>query len=143
MNWICFRSVAYSQHENRRTNRDCVSRTRRAAASRAIKSVIPVGEAWIRAIDEGIADANPYDGITPGQIDLWAADHYHASSAGYYLEALMVFGDVAGRDPRSLGEGECAAFELGIRPATAKALQRVAFEQLAAAKRKLARGRGG
>jgi hypothetical protein len=106
-----------------------------AATSPAIKSVIPVGEAWIRAIDTGVADPNPYDGITPGQIDLWARDHYHASTEGYYLEALMVFGDVTGRDPRSLGTGECAAFELGMPVAEVKALQQVAFDQLTTGKR--------
>jgi hypothetical protein len=105
-----------------------------ATTSAAIKSVIPVGEAWNRAMDEGIADPNPYDGLTPGQIDLWTKDHYHASTEGYYLEALMVFGDLTGRDPRSLGDGECSAFELGMTPANAKALQQVAFEQLSAAK---------
>jgi Domain of unknown function (DUF4886) len=106
-----------------------------AATSPAIKSVIPVGEAWTRAMDTGVADPNPYDGITPGQIDLWMRDHYHASTEGYYLEALMVFGDLTGRDPRSLGDGECSAFELGVPPATVKKLQQVAFDQLAAAKR--------
>lgn len=38
-----------------------------AVTSPAIKSVIPVGEAWNRAIETGVADPNPYDGITPGQ----------------------------------------------------------------------------
>jgi len=103
-----------------------------AATSPAIKSVIPVGEAWTRAMQTGIADPNPYDGITAGQIDLWTRDHYHASNQGYYLEALMVFGDVTGRDPRSLGEQECSAFELGMPSAQVKALQQVAFDQLAA-----------
>ena len=106
-----------------------------AKTSPAIKSVIPVGDAWIRAIDTGVADPNPYDGITPGQIDLWTKDHYHASTEGYYLEALMVFGDLTGRDPRSLGDGECSAFELGMTVAEAKALQQVAFDQLAATRK--------
>ncbi len=44
----------------------------------------------------------------------------------------MVFGTVTRRDPRSLGEGECSAFELGVPPATVAALQQVAFDQLAA-----------
>jgi hypothetical protein len=104
------------------------------ATSPAIKSVIPVGEAWMRAIDTGVADPNPYDGITPGQIDLWTKDHYHASAEGYYLEALMAFGDLTGRDPRSLGDGECSAFELGMPVAEVKALQQVAFDQLSVAK---------
>jgi hypothetical protein len=48
------------------------------------------------------------------------------------LEALMVFGSVTGRDPRSLGEAECAAYELGLSAAQTGALERVAFEQLTA-----------
>jgi hypothetical protein len=106
-----------------------------AATSPAIKSVIPVGEAWMRAMDTGVADPNPYDGITPGQIDLWAKDHYHASTEGYYLEALMVFGDLTARDPRSLGEAECSAFELGMPSSEVKALQQVAFDQLATSRK--------
>jgi hypothetical protein len=104
-----------------------------AAGSAIVKGVIPVGEAWGRAIRTGIADANPYDGIDAGKMNLWNSDNYHASVYGYYLEALTVFGSVTGRDPRSLGQGECAAADLGIAPAQAAALQNVAFEQLSAA----------
>lgn len=104
------------------------------ATSPAIKSVIPVGDAWMRAFDTGVADPNPYDGITRGQIDLWTKDHYHASAEGYYLEALMAFGDLTGRDPRSLGDAECSAFELGMPVAEVKALQQVAFDQLSVTK---------
>ena len=43
----------------------------------------------------------------------------------------MVFGGVTGRDPRALGDAECSAFELGLTRAHAKALQQVAFDQLA------------
>jgi hypothetical protein len=108
-----------------------------AAAAAPIASVTPVGEAWIRAIQEGVADPNPYDGIDAGKLDLWSYDHYHASTYGYYLEALTVFGDVTGRDPRSLTENECSAFELGLSPAQAKALQQVAFDELTRAGRHL------
>jgi len=101
------------------------------AASPLIDGVIPVGEAWNRAIAGGLADPNPYDGITAGQINLWAPDNYHGSIHGYYLEALTVFGAVTGKDPRSLGASERAAHELGIDPATATALQRIAAAQLA------------
>jgi len=107
----------------------------KAAAAAHAASVIPVGEAWNRAIATGIADANPYDGIDAGKIDLWAIDHYHASAQGYYLEALMVFGDLTGIDPRSLGASECSAYELGFVGAPARALQRVAFDELDAAHR--------
>lgn len=103
---------------------------RARAASREIDGVVPVGSAWTRAIAEGIADPNPYDGLTPGQIDLWGADQYHASVAGYYLEALMIFGRVTRIDPRRLGDKEEAARDLGLDPITATALQRVAARQL-------------
>jgi len=104
-----------------------------AAGAPAIKSVIPVGDAWTRAIHAGVADPNPYDGIEPGKLNLWAYDHYHASTYGYYLEALVIFGSVTGRDPRSLGDNECSAYELGLSRLEVKALQQVAFDQLAAA----------
>jgi len=69
----------------------------RAASVAAATAVIPVGEAWIRAMQTGVADPNPYDGIAPGQLNLWTYDNYHASTAGYYLEALTVFGMLSGR----------------------------------------------
>lgn len=103
-----------------------------AQATGIARGVIPVGEAWNRAIAGGLADANPYDGIGPGQINLWAPDAYHASEHGSYLAALTIFGHVTGRDPRTLGAGEPVARELGIDAATAGALQRYAAEQLAA-----------
>jgi hypothetical protein len=103
----------------------------KAAGASAVKAVIPVGEAWTRAMQTGVADPNPYDGIEPGKLDLWAYDHYHASTYGDYLEALVIFGSLTGRDPRSLGESECSAYELGLSAAQVKALQQVAFDQLA------------
>ena len=106
-----------------------------AASAPGIKSVIPVGEAWTRAMQTGVADSNPYDGIELGKMGLWTHDHYHASTHGYYLEALVVFGRVTGRDPRSLGENECSAYELGLATREARALQQVAFDQLASAGR--------
>ncbi len=105
-----------------------------AAGTPFIHGVIPVGEAWNRAIKTGFADPNPYDGIAANQVDLWAYDHYHASTYGYYLEALMDFGDVTGLDPRSLGRNERTAFELGLSPAQAGSLQQIAFDELMAVK---------
>jgi hypothetical protein len=106
----------------------------RRADDRALRSsgkidwVIPVGEAFNCAIASGIADANPYNGIDAGKIDLWADDHYHASTAGYYLEALSVFARVTARDPRKLGPRESAARELGLAPALVSDLQQVAHD---------------
>ena len=105
----------------------------KAAAASAAKAVIPVGEAWTRAIQTGVADPNPYDGLDAGKLNLWTYDNYHASTHGYYLEALVIFGSVTGRDPRTLGQNECSAFELGLSRAEAKTLQQVAFDQLAGA----------
>lgn len=96
-------------------------------ASSLIGGVIPVGQAWNRAIASGLADPNPFDGKDTG-INLWAPDAYHASVYGYYLEALTIFGSVTGRDPRSLGANELVAKELGIGAGTAAALQKVAAE---------------
>lgn len=104
---------------------------RAAEATPGIK-VVPVGDAWVRAMHTGVADSNPYDGIEANKLNLWTYDGYHASTYGDYLEALVLFGAVTGRDPRSLGERECSAFELGLSAAQAAALQQVAFDQLAA-----------
>ena len=101
-----------------------------AQASAAITSVIPVGEAWTRAMEAGVADPNPYDGTEFGTVSLWTYDYYHGSTYGYYLEALVVFGRLTGRDPRSLGDHECSAFELGLSRQEAGALQQVAFDTL-------------
>lgn len=103
----------------------------RAAMADSIKGVNGVGEAWNRAMESGVADPNPYDGIEVGKVDLWTWDHYHASSYGYYLEALVVFGNLTGLDPRSLGENECSAYELGMSRDEIKGLQQAAYDQLA------------
>ena len=92
----------------------------------------PVGLAWNRAFTTGVADDNPYDGVAPGKVDLWTHDHYHGSVYGYYLEALLVFGRVTGKDPLSLGENETVADDMGFSKAQTKALQQVAHDQLAA-----------
>ena len=101
-------------------------------ASDLIGNVIPVGQAWNRAIASGVADDNPLDGIDADKVNLWAPDNYHASVYGYYLEALTIFGNVTGRDPRSLGANDTVARDLGISPAIAASLQHVAAAQLAA-----------
>jgi hypothetical protein len=111
-----------------------------AAYEQAVKEepryagIVPVGLAWNRAIDTGVADANPYDGLDANKIDLWAYDHYHASSFGYYLEALMDFGKLTGHDPLELKGKDRVAEALGISPAQSNALMQVAHDTLAAAK---------
>lgn len=109
-----------------------------AANAEAVKGfpdlagVIPVGTAWNRAMEESVADANPYDGVDFGKVNLWTWDSYHASAEGYYLEALVIFGKVTGVDPSSLGAKETAANDLGMSPAVAVSLQKIAREELTA-----------
>jgi hypothetical protein len=105
----------------------------RLAAQKApgIAGVVPVGLAWNRAMDRGLADTNPYDGISVGQIDLWASDNYHATAYGYYLEALLVFGRVTGRDPLSVGLHEASIGALSLDPAVIGKLEQIAHDELA------------
>lgn len=95
-----------------------------------ISRIYPVGEAFNCAIAVGLADPNPYDGIDAGKINLWAPDHYHASTAGYYLEALTIFAGVTGVDPRTLGRKESAAAELGLPANVAIRLQAIAYSMV-------------
>lgn len=97
------------------------------AAVPSIARIVPVGQAFSCAIGRGIADPNPYDGTAPGDIDLWASDHYHASNFGYYLEALTIFAAVTHYDPRALGAREAAARDLGLGSETSVKLQDVAY----------------
>lgn len=97
-----------------------------------LAGMIPVGAAWNRAMSEGVADPNPYDGVDFGKVDLWTWDQYHASTEGYYLEALVIFGKITGVDPASLSAREKAATDLGMSPTFVTALQRIAHEELAA-----------
>ena len=101
-----------------------------AAKNAGVKGVLPVGETWLRAMQSGVADRNPYDGIEAGKLNLWTYDSYHASTHGYYLQALVIFGTLTGRDPRSLGDNECSAYELGMSRGETRALQQVAFDQI-------------
>jgi hypothetical protein len=111
---------------------DDLSRAYGLAAARnpQVRSVVEVGEAFNAAIRARVADPDPYDGLSFGQVDLWACDHYHASAWGYYLEALSLFAAITGQDPARLGGHETAAAELGISPDQAVALQQIAHEQM-------------
>ena len=97
------------------------------------KSIALAGDAWLRAVQIGLAQRNPY-APEPGKIDLWAADYYHPSNWGAYLTACVLFGKITDHDPRALGAAEQAAAALGISPAEAVFLQRVAAEQIRAAR---------
>lgn len=111
---------------------DTVAAANKLASAGSVRfaAPIPVGAAWLRAVDAGLADPNPYDGVAFGQVNLWTWDQYHASTEGYYLEALVAFGAITGIDPRSLGGRERAADDLGMNPLVTARLQQIAAETL-------------
>ena len=97
-----------------------------------IAGVIPSGEAFLRAVQEGVAFRNSY-APEGNLVDLWwHEDQFHPSKYGSYLSALVIFGTLSGVDPESFGANEKSAVDLGIEPQQAVRLQRVASEQLAA-----------
>lgn len=101
-----------------------------AASTPYVRGVIHVGAAWNDAFTTGLADPNPYDGLDPGKINLWAPEGYHASPYGYYLEALMEFGQITGLDPRLLGSSESAATYFNFTAQQTAALQDIAYREL-------------
>src|SRR5439155_15760713 len=95
----------------------------RAAANPGILGVSPVGDAFLRAVTDGVAMRDPYV-PEAGKIDLWHTDFFHPRKYGSYLSALVHLASIACIDPMSLGPGEQAAAYLGISPAIAAQLQR-------------------
>ncbi|MDC8772335.1 PEP-CTERM sorting domain-containing protein [Roseateles albus] len=109
----------------------------KAASNSGFAGVVPVGDAFQRAVDQGLAlgqgfyDANGlYVEPSDGRTNLWWLDRTHASKYGSYLSALTLFGSITGLDPQSLGRQEQAAADLGISADAAWALQGVAAAQL-------------
>jgi len=100
--------------------------------SAGFKGIAPVGEAFMRAVTEGVATRDMWasNALTDGLIDLWFDDGTHASKYGSYLSALTLFGTITGLDPQSLGYNEIAAGALGISGRDAYALQQIAAESL-------------
>ncbi len=103
-----------------------------AAGNGNIAGVAPVGEAFMRAVQSGVALRNPYEPSKKGFDLWWHEDQFHPSAYGAYLSALVIFGTVTGIDPDSFGANEQAAADLGLAKVDAVRLQRVASEQLAA-----------
>ncbi len=97
-----------------------------------ITGIAPVGEAFMRAVLDGVATRDFYasDALTDGLIDLWFDDGFHPSKYGSYLSALTLFGTLTGQNPAQFGYNEQAAAELGISRLDSWTLQRVAALQL-------------
>jgi hypothetical protein len=102
------------------------------------------GDAWITAMNIGLAVKDPYlysdvpgNTIPSNMIDLWdnnpldacclVPTGYHPSNYGSYLNALVLFDEITGVDPRTLGANDQAAFDLGISQRNAVLLQDVAY----------------
>jgi hypothetical protein len=71
------------------------------------------GDAWVTAINQGLAEQDPYLVNEPaGQIDLWDSNPYlaccatpigyHPSTYGDYLNALVLFGQITGLSPETV-----------------------------------------
>jgi hypothetical protein len=97
----------------------------RAAANPGIEDVSRVGDAFLRAVQDGVAMRDPYV-PEAGKVNLWHTDFFHPSKYGSYLSALVHFATLTGLNPLALGPGEQAAVDLGIASTTAVQLQRVA-----------------
>jgi hypothetical protein len=97
----------------------------RAAANPGIEDVSPVGDAFLRAVQEGVAMRDPYV-PEAGKVNLWHTDFFHPSKYGSYLSAAVHFATLTGLNPLMLGANEQAAADLGIAPEIAVKLQRVA-----------------
>jgi HYR domain-containing protein len=97
----------------------------RAAANGNIEDVAPVGDAFLRAVQTGVAMRDPYVPVA-GKVNLWHTDFFHPSKYGSYLSALVHFATITGIDPTTFGPGEQAAADLGIAPDIAVKLQVVA-----------------
>ena len=104
-----------------------------AASNGFIEAVAPVGDAFMLAVQQGVAVRDPYNPDKKG-VDLWwEEDQFHSSKYGSYLSALVMFGTITGIDPASFGANEKAASDLDIKSVDAIRLQQVASEQLIAA----------
>lgn len=105
--------------------------TREVLHNGHFRALVPAGDAWMRAIHAGVAEADPAK-PEAGKLDLWGPDAYHPSIYGAYLNALVLVDQITGKDVRALGAQEQAAAALGIAPGIAVTLQRIAHEQVRA-----------
>lgn len=92
------------------------------------RGIAAVGDLWMDAIQKGVALEVPAK-TEAGKVNLWGADSYHPSIYGAYLNALVLVKQITGKDPLKFGAQDKAAAELGIDPAIASSLQRLASEQ--------------
>jgi hypothetical protein len=115
-------------------------------------NVALAGDAWVTAINQGIAQFNPFLSSEPaGQVDLWDSNPllacctvpigYHPSQYGDFLDALVLFGQITGVNPETLDAewdpnnplySASASLALGISPTIADELAFAAEDTLLA-----------
>jgi hypothetical protein len=137
---VAMASDLHNAYENAASSFDTANPTKSQV------SVALAGEAWVRAIDAGIAQQNPFLASEPSdQVDLWDSNPllacctvpigYHPSSYGDYLDALVLFGQITGVNPAALTDefdtsdplyGSSASVALGISAPIADELAQVA-----------------
>ncbi|MEO9190686.1 MAG: hypothetical protein ABI224_11930, partial [Acetobacteraceae bacterium] len=106
------------------------------------------GDAWVTAMNQGLAVSDPYlANLPPGEVDLWDSDvldaccttpiGYHPSVFGSYLNSLVLFDQITGIDPEMLAAEfdptnpdylDSASLALGIAPDVARLLAMAAAE---------------
>jgi hypothetical protein len=102
----------------------------KASRELGFTGVARVGDGFMRAVDQGLADPNPADGISAGMFNLWSAsDSRHSSRYGSYLSAAVLFAKITHVDPRGLATGAgSAAADLGLSATEAGNIHRIAHE---------------
>ncbi len=104
-----------------------------AARDFALAGYAPVGDAFLTAVQQGLAD-NPATPEKEASLDLWGKDRYHQSAHGAYLAALIFYGRIYDADPRKLSPENPAAHAVQASVETSQILQKLAWEQLQTAR---------
>lgn len=102
----------------------------KASRELGFTGVVRVGDGFLRAVDQGLADPDPADGIASGMFNLWSSqDSRHSSRYGSYLSAVVLFAKLTQLDPRGLATGPgSVATSLSISATDASNLHRIAYE---------------
>ena len=109
-----------------------------SVTDKAFTGVLPVGDAFQRAVDTNVVKADNFykaDGTydDSGLPNLWWLDRTHESVYGAYLAGLIAYGTITRRDPQAFGTSDKVFGELGISSAIAQMLQQVAHDTLVTA----------
>jgi hypothetical protein len=101
------------------------------ANSNQFFGVIPVGNAFQRAVNGGVVKNSGFYNVNgtyddSGLAGLWWLDRTHGNKYGSYLSALVHFAKISEQDPTQFGAGDSVASGLGIASGLAVTLQQIA-----------------